>query len=75
MTWLEIFGWVMAFSVATSLFYRKGVKAGIKHALLTLELEQHQVEKLDKELKKDSYDLAVESIKEELSSKNDKLLN
>ena len=75
MTWLEIFGWFMAFSVATSLFYRKGVKAGIKHALLTLELEQHQVEKLDKELKKDSYDLAVESIKEELSSKNDKLLN
>ena len=75
MTWLEIFGWFMAFSIATSLFYRKGVKAGIKHAMMTLNLEQHQVEKLDKELEKDSYDLAMESIKEELSSKNDKLLN
>jgi len=60
MTWLEIFGWFMAFSVATSLFYRKGVKAGIKHALKTLELEQHQVEILNKELKND--DVAMKTI-------------
>ena len=60
MTWLEIFGWVMAFSVATSLFYRKGVKAGIKHAMMTLNLEQHQVEKLNKELKND--DVAMKTI-------------
>ena len=75
MFWLEMFGLFAVFWCATSLCYRKGVKAGIKHALMTLELEQHQVEKLDKELEKDSYDLTMESIKKELSSKNDKLLN
>jgi hypothetical protein len=74
MTWLEIFGWFMAFSVTTSLCYRKGVKAGIKHALMTLELEQYQIEKLNKELKKDSYDLAMEAFKEDISSTS-KLLN
>ena len=60
MTWLEIFGWFMAFSVATSLFYRKGVKAGIKHALMILNLEQQQVEILNKELKND--DVAMKTI-------------
>ena len=60
MTWLEIFGWFMAFSVATSLFYRKGVTAGIRHAMMTLNLEQHQIEKLNKELKKD--DVAMKTI-------------
>ena len=74
MTWLEIFGWFMAFSVATSLFYRKGVTAGIKHSLRKLELEQYQIEKLNKELKKDSYDLAMEAFKEDISSAG-KLLN
>ena len=44
MHWLDILGWVLAFSIATSLFYRKCVKAGIKHALKTLELEQYQIE-------------------------------
>ena len=60
MTWLEIFGWFMAFSVATNLFYRKGVRSGIKHAMMTLNLEQHQIEKLNKELKKD--DVAMKTI-------------
>ena len=57
MTWLEILGWFMAFSIATSFWYRKGVKHGIQHALMTLNLEQHQVEKLSQELKKDSLDI------------------
>jgi len=60
MTWLEIFGLFAVFWCTTSLCYRKGVKAGIKHALKTLELEQHQVEKLSKELKKDSLDIHKE---------------
>ena len=60
MTWLEIFGWFMTFSVATSLFYRKGVRSGIKHAMMTLNLEQHQIEKLNKELKND--DVAMKTI-------------
>ena len=63
MTWLEIFGWFMAFSVATNLFYRKGVRSGIKHAMMTLNLEQYQIEKLNKELKKDSHDLAMKTMK------------
>ena len=60
MTWLEIGLWSLAFSIATSLFYRKGVKAGIRHALMTLNLEQHQIEKLNKELKND--DVAMKTI-------------
>ena len=63
MTWLEIFGWAVAFSIATSLFYRKGVRAGIKHALTTLHLDHHQTELLNKELKKDSHDVAMEAMK------------
>ena len=63
MTWLEIFGWFMAFSIATSLFYRKGVRSGIKHALMILDLDAHQIEKLNKELEKDSHDVAMKSMK------------
>ena len=67
MSYLEIIGWVIAFTVTTSLFYRKGVKAGIRHALLTLNLTEEQVEILNSELKKDSYDLARETTKEILN--------
>ena len=63
MDWLDILGWFLAFSIATSLFYRKGVKAGIKHALMILDLDAHQIEKLNKELEKDSHDLAMKSMK------------
>ena len=63
MTWLEIFGWALAFSVATSLFYRKGVKAGIRHALMTLNLDAYQTEILNNELKKDSHDVALKTMK------------
>ena len=73
MTWLEIFGWFMAFSIATSLFYRKGVKAGIKHAMTTLNLEEFQIEKLNKELKKD--DVAMEAMKKDIENSNKSLLN
>ena len=52
MTWLEILGWAFAIAIALHLFYYTGVKAGIKHALMILKLEQHQVEKLNEELKK-----------------------
>ena len=63
MTWLEILGWCLAFTVVSNLFYRKGVKAGIKHSLLKLRLEQDEVNSLNEELRKDSYDLSVETIK------------
>ena len=73
MTWLEIFGWFMAFSIATSLFYKKGVKAGIRHALMVLDLDAIQTEILNNELKKDSHDVAMTAGKE--YSKNETLLN
>ena len=63
MSWIEILGWFLAFTVVSNLFYRKGVKAGVKHALLKLQLEQEQVNLLNEELRKDSYDLSVETIK------------
>ena len=63
MTWLEIGLWSLAFSLATSLFYRKGVRAGIRHALMTLNLDAYQTEILNNELKKDSHDVAMKSMK------------
>ena len=57
MDWLEIFGLFIAVIMTTSLFYKSGVKAGIKHALMTLNLNQHQIEKLNKELKKNSLEV------------------
>ena len=75
MDWLEIFGWFMAFSITTSFFYRKGVRSGIKHALKILELEQNQIEKLNKELKKDGYDVAMEAMKKDIEASNKSLLN
>ena len=63
MTWLEIGLWSLAFSIATSLFYRKGVKAGIRHALMTLNLDAYQTEILNNELKKDSHDVAMKTMK------------
>ena len=75
MFWLEIFGWFMAFSIAASLCYRKGVRSGIKHAMMTLNLEQYQIEKLNKELKKDGHDVAMEAMKEEIKNSNKSLLN
>ena len=63
MTWLEIGLWSLAFSVATSLFYRKGVRAGIRHALMTLNLDAYQTEILNNELKKDSHDVAMKTMK------------
>ena len=74
MDWLEILGLFVAFWFATALSYKKGVKQGIKHSLRKLELEQYQIEKLNKELKKDSFDVAMEAFKEDLSSQG-KLLN
>ena len=64
MSWFEIIGWVIAFTVATSLFYRKGVKAGLKHAILILDLNQEQINKLSDELKRDIHDVANDTVKE-----------
>jgi hypothetical protein len=63
MSWLEILGWFLAFTAVSGLFYRKGVKAGIKHSLITLNLDTHQIDKLNTELEQDSHDLAMKTYK------------
>ena len=63
MPWLEIIGCAIALSIIISFTYRKGVKAGIRHSLLTLDLEQDQVQILGNEL--NSKDLAMNLMKNE----------
>ena len=60
----DIIIWVLVVMVVSNLFYRKGIKAGIKHSLLKLRLTQYQVHSLNEELQKDGYDLSVETLKE-----------
>jgi hypothetical protein len=60
----ETIAWLVGLSVASSLFFRKGIKAGIKHSLLTLRLSEEQVQLLNEELRKDEYDLSIEALKE-----------
>ena len=62
MTWLEIFGWFLAFGFTTSLFNRSGVRAGNIHALKKLNLDTYQIEKLNTELKKNNRTLAKETL-------------
>ena len=42
----------------SSFWYRKGVKHGIHHALMLLKLDQHQINTLNTELKKDSLEIS-----------------
>ena len=52
MSWMEILCWFLAFSAVSGLFYKKGIKAGIKHSITTLNLNTEQINKLNKELEK-----------------------
>ena len=52
MTWWEIGLWFLAFSAITNFCWYKGVRAGIKHSIMTLNLDAEQVEILNKELEK-----------------------
>ena len=60
MSWWEILGWFLASGFLLSAFYRRGVRVGIEHALKTLDLDSIQVNKLNKELKKDNITLTKE---------------
>ena len=60
MTWWEILGWFLASGFLLSAFYRRGVRVGIEHAFKTLDLDSIQVNKLNKELKKDNITLTKE---------------
>ena len=72
MSWWDIV-YVIIVAIVINFSYRKGVKAGIRHALMVLKLDTIQTEILNNELKKDSHDLAMTAGKE--YSKNETLLN
>jgi len=59
MSWLEIFGWLLAFSAVTNFCWYKGVKAGIKHSIMTLNLDAEQIDTLNKELNKSQNKLVL----------------
>ena len=59
MSWLEIFGWLLAFSAVTNFCWYKGVKAGIKHSIMTLNLDAEQINTLNKELEKSQSKLVL----------------
>ena len=63
MNWIDIFTWIVVLTVVSNLFYKKGI-SGIRHALIKLRLDQEQVNILNEELRKDSHDLAKETINE-----------
>ena len=60
----ETIAWLVGLFVVSSYFFRKGIRVGIKHSLLTLKLTEEQVQVLNEELRKDEYDLSVEALKE-----------
>ena len=60
----ELIAWFVALTIVANLFYRRGVKAGVKHSLLTLRLNEEQVNLLNEELCKDGHDLAKETLNE-----------
>ena len=50
MDWWTL-GYIIILAIVINFTYRKGVRAGIKHSILVLDLEQDQIQVLDKELK------------------------
>ena len=64
MNWLDILTWLVVLTVVSNLFYKKGIKAGIRHALIKLRLDQDQINSLNEELNRDSHDLAKDIIRE-----------
>mgnify|MGYP001200288156 FL=1 len=46
-----ILGYIIILAIIINFTYRKGVRAGIKHSILVLDLEQDQIQVLDNELK------------------------
>ena len=61
---IEILGWLLAITAVSNIFYRKGIRKGIKHSLLKLKLDQDQINLLNEELRRDGHDLAMDTLKE-----------
>jgi len=68
MGWLEIIGCAIALSIIISFTYRKGVRAGIKHSMLVLDLEQDQIQVLSNDLKNGK--LSTELMEKEIYPKD-----
>ena len=50
MDWWTL-GYIIILAIVINFTYRKGARAGIKHSILVLDLEQDQIQVLDNELK------------------------
>ena len=50
MDWWTL-GYIIILAIVINFTYRNGVRAGIKHSILVLDLEQDQIQVLDNELK------------------------
>lgn len=61
---IETLGWLLAITAVSNIFYRKGIRKGIKHSLLKLKLDQDQINLLNEELRRDGHDLAMDTLKE-----------
>ena len=61
---IETLGWLLTITAVSNIFYRKGIRKGIKHALLKLQLDQDQINLLNEELRRDGHDLAMDTLKE-----------
>jgi len=74
MTWWDL-GYIIILAIVINFTYRKGIRAGIKHSMLVLDLKQDQIQVLDKELK--SGKLSTELMEKELypKDKNNVLYN
>ena len=59
MSWLEILGWFFGVTAVTNFCWYKGVKAGIKHSIMTLNLDAEQIDTLNKELNKNQNKLVL----------------
>ncbi len=60
----ETIAWLVGLFVVSSYFFRKGIRVGIKHSLLTLKLTEEQVHILNEEIKKKGYNLSSEAVRE-----------
>ena len=68
MGWLEVIGCAIALSIIINFTYRKGVRAGIKHSMLVLDLEQDQIQVLNNDLKNGK--LSTELMEKEIYPKD-----
>ena len=54
-----ILGYIIFLAIVINFTYRKGVRGGIKHSIMTLNLDAEQINTLNKELEKSQSKLVL----------------